>query len=245
MTLHFYSPKSRRFVFILFVLICLAFSGTVFGKKKQSSGKNARAQKSSRKATAKKRATARRGGRQVAKSSRRGRSNRLSAREVRRQRAQMAREQSASIRARERKLGRPLTKRERAAELRRASSRHRRAVLEARRRAEAARRAAIARQRAIDKAMRDEVQGFIAKDSLVGEDPEVRRVAVKALGNHAGTVVVMDPMTGRVYSIVNQEWALVAVSSPARLSKSLPASQDFLRTQFRRWIQLVTDLELI
>ena len=208
MTLHFYSPKSRRFVFILFVLICLAFSGTVFGKKKQSSGKNARAQKSSRKATAKKRATARRGGRQVAKSSRRGRSNRLSAREVRRQRAQMAREQSASIRARERKLGRPLTKRERAAELRRASSRHRRAVLEARRRAEAARRAAIARQRAIDKAMRDEVQGFIAKDSLVGEDPEVRRVAVKALGNHAGTVVVMDPMTGRVYSIVNQEWAL-------------------------------------
>ena len=38
--------------------------------------------------------------------------------------------------------------------------------------------------------------------------PEVRRVAVNALGNHAGTVVVMDPMTGRVYSMVNQEWAL-------------------------------------
>lgn len=209
MTLHFHSPKSRRFVFILFVLICLAFSGTVFGRKKQSSGRNAKAQKSSRKATASNRSTARRrGGRQVARKSRRGRSNRLSAREVRRQRALMAREQSASIRARERKLGRALTKRERAAELRRVSGRHRRALLEARRRAEAARRAAIARQRAIDKAMRDEVQTFIAKDSLVGEDPEVRRVAVKALGNHAGTVVVMDPMTGRVYSIVNQEWAL-------------------------------------
>jgi len=84
----------------------------------------------------------------------------------------------------------------------------RRALLEARRRAEAARRAAIARQMALDKAMRDEVQTFIAKDDLSGEDPEVRRVAVNALGNHAGTVVVMDPMTGRVYSIVNQEWAL-------------------------------------
>jgi membrane peptidoglycan carboxypeptidase len=81
-------------------------------------------------------------------------------------------------------------------------------LAEARRRAEAARQAAIARQRAIDKAMRDEVQSFIAKDDLSGEDPEVRRVAMNALGNHAGTVVVMDPMTGRVYSVVNQEWAL-------------------------------------
>jgi cell division protein FtsI/penicillin-binding protein 2 len=81
-------------------------------------------------------------------------------------------------------------------------------LAEARRRAEAARRAAIARQRAIDKAMRDQVQALIAKDDLTGEDPEVRRVAVNALGNHAGTVVVMDPITGRVYSVVNQAWAL-------------------------------------
>jgi membrane peptidoglycan carboxypeptidase len=94
------------------------------------------------------------------------------------------------------------------AEMRRVAGRNRRALLEARRRAEAARRAAIARQMAIDKAMRDEVQAFIAKDDLSGEDPEVRRVAVNALGNHAGTVVVMDPITGRVYSMVNQEWAL-------------------------------------
>ncbi|HEX6285328.1 MAG TPA: penicillin-binding transpeptidase domain-containing protein, partial [Pyrinomonadaceae bacterium] len=76
------------------------------------------------------------------------------------------------------------------------------------RRAEAARRAAIARQMAIDKAMRDQVQAMIAKDDLTGEDPEVRRIAVNALGHHAGTVVVMDPMTGRVYSVVNQQWAL-------------------------------------
>jgi cell division protein FtsI/penicillin-binding protein 2 len=60
----------------------------------------------------------------------------------------------------------------------------------------------------LDQALRDEVQGMIARDNTTGEDPQVRRVAINALGNHAGTVVVMDPMTGKVYSIVNQEWAV-------------------------------------
>src|ERR1051325_2744316 len=205
MTLNFCSPKSHRLVFISFVLICLVFSGTAFGKRKHSSGRSARGQKS-RRASARASRSSRRGGRYVARGSRRG--GRMSAREVRRSRAQIAREQASSIKALERRLHRPLTKRERAAEMRRVEGRNRRALLEARRRAEAARRAAIARQMAIDKAMRDEVQTFIAKDDLSGEDPEVRRVAVSALGNHAGTVVVMDPITGRVYSIVNQEWAL-------------------------------------
>jgi Cell division protein FtsI/penicillin-binding protein 2 len=87
-------------------------------------------------------------------------------------------------------------------------SKRRREILEARRRAEAARRAAIARQRALDKALRDEVQGMISRDNTSGEDPQVRQVAINALGNHAGTVVVMDPLTGKVYSIVNQEWGV-------------------------------------
>ena len=204
MTENFHSPRSTRLVFILFILFSLAFSGTVFGKKRASSGRSARATRS-KKASARNRSTSRRG-RQVARSSRRGRGgSRLSAREARRQRAVVAREQGAAIKAMERRLRRPLTRRERAAAMR---SVGRRALLEARRRAEAARRAAIARQMALDKAMRDEVQTFIAKDDLSGEDPEVRRVAVNALGNHAGTVLVMDPITGRVYSIVNQEWAL-------------------------------------
>jgi len=75
-------------------------------------------------------------------------------------------------------------------------------------RAEAARLAAIAHERARNEALRQHVQSLILKDDLTGEDPEIRRIAVKALGNHAGTVVVMNPQTGRVYSIVNQEWAL-------------------------------------
>ena len=206
MTLNFYSPKSRRLVFILFVVISLCISGTAFGKKKHASGKSARSSKS-KKASARSRSSRRGSSRQVARNSRRSR-GRMSAREIRRAQAQIARDQSAAIRARERRLGRPLTKRERRAEMARVSGRSRRALMEARRRAEAARRAAIARQMAIDKAMRDEVQAYISKDDLTGEDPEVRKVAMSALGFHAGTVVVMDPLTGRVYSMVNQEWAL-------------------------------------
>ena len=206
MTAKLHSRRPDRLVFILFILLCLAFSGTAFGKKRNTSGRSARAQKSSKKASARNRTSRR--GRVTARASRRGRGSRLSARDVRRQRAVIAREQSSAVRAMERKLRRPLTRRERAAAIRGIESRHRRALAEARRRAEAARRAAIARQIAIDKAMRDQVQAMIAKDDLTGEDAEVRRVAVNALGNHAGTVVVMDPMTGRVYSVVNQEWAL-------------------------------------
>jgi penicillin-binding protein 2 len=213
MTLHSHSPKTHRRVFIPFIiaiLVCLSLSGTVFGKKKAASSRG-RASKASKSSKAKKSVSARRGsrrgGRQVARSSRR-RGGRLSARDVRRQRALVAREQSSSLKALERKLKRPLTKRERAAELRRVEARHRESLAAARRRAEAARQAAIARQRAIDNAMRSEVQSLIAKDDMTGEDPEVRRVAIKALGFHAGTVVVMDPMSGRVYSVVNQEWGL-------------------------------------
>jgi penicillin-binding protein 2 len=80
--------------------------------------------------------------------------------------------------------------------------------IEMRKRAEAARLAALARQRAAEEALRSRVQEMIAKDDVSGEDPEIRRIAVNALGNHAGTVVVMSPKTGRIFSIVNQQWAL-------------------------------------
>src|SRR6266446_642255 len=213
MTLYFYPPKSRQLVLILLVFLSLSLSMTVLGRRRHASaargrsGRSARSE-SGRKLSARERRAARRGGRVSAREARRGRGGRMSARDARRERALVAREQSSSLKALERKLHRPLTKRERAAELRRIDSKHRRAIEEARRRAEAARLAAIARQRAIDQAMRNEVQTFISKDDTTGEDPEVRRVAVNALGNHAGTVVVMDPLTGRIYSVVNQEWAL-------------------------------------
>jgi penicillin-binding protein 2 len=206
MTLHLRSPRRPISVisFILVILVALSLSTSVFAKKKAASsrGRSARAEKGKKKSASTSRSRSRRGGREVARSSRRGgRNTRVSAREARRQ---SAREQTASLKSLERRLHRPLTKKERIAEMRRIEAGHRRAILEARRRAEAARLAAIARENA----MRNEVQEMIAKDDTTGEDPEVRRVALNALGHHAGTVVVMDPMTGRVYSVVNQEWGL-------------------------------------
>ena len=132
----------------------------------------------------------------------------MSKRELRAERARAAREQSAYIAKLQKRAGRKLTRRELAAEMRRFQGSRRRQLEEARRRAEAARQAAIARQRAIDEGMRSEVEANIAKDSTVGEDLEVRKAAVEALGHHAGTVVVMDPKSGRVYTVVNQDWGL-------------------------------------
>jgi penicillin-binding protein 2 len=211
MTLTNRYPRILSFAFILFVLLVLPFQ-IADGAAKKRHEKSARAKNDRRSSRAEKgrkvSARDRRSNRRErlsARDSRRGSKSRLSRREVR---AQSAREQAALLKSLERRRGRPLSKRERNAELRRMGSRRRREILEARRRAEAARRAAIARQRALDKALRDEVQGMISRDNTAGEDLQVRRVAVNALGNHAGTVVVMDPMSGKVYSIVNQEWGV-------------------------------------
>jgi len=210
MTLNSPSPITRSRVLIsifLVILVSLSLSASVFGKKRSSSssrGRHARAERGGKHSASNRRGS-RRGGRLSARGSRRGRrGGRLTARDVRRQRALVAREQSSALKSLEKRLHRKLTKRERTAELRRIEAKHRRDLLEAQRRAEAARLAAIARENA----MRAEVQSFIAKDDTTGEDPEVRRVAVDALGNHAGTVVVMDPMSGRVYTVVNQEWGV-------------------------------------
>lgn len=50
---------------------------------------------------------------------------------------------------------------------------------------------------------------FIAEynDDVSKEDPRFRAVALQALKNHRGTVVIMNPRTGQVYTIVNQDWA--------------------------------------
>jgi penicillin-binding protein 2 len=45
-------------------------------------------------------------------------------------------------------------------------------------------------------------------DNVDGEDLTVRRAAVAALGGHDGSVVVVDPNTGRILSMVNQKLAL-------------------------------------
>src|SRR5438874_5310259 len=189
-------------LFLLFTLIGSISVGTFArGKRARSRATARRAERGGRMSKPERR--------QAARSGRRGRERvHLSKRELRAERQRNAREEAAYIAKLEKRAGHKLSKRERAAEMRRFGSKHRRDLEEARRRAEAARQAAIARQRALDEGLRNEVQENIAKDNTVGEDLEVRKVAVEALGHHAGTVVVMDPKTGRIYSVVNQEWAL-------------------------------------
>src|SRR5437588_300468 len=189
-------------LFLLFTLIGSISFGT-FARAKRGRGR-ATARKAERGGRMSKRER-----REVARSGRRGRERvHLSKRELRAERQRNAREEAAYLAKLEKRAGHKLSKRERAAEMRKFGSKHRRDLEEARRRAEAARQAAIARQRALDEGLRSEVQENIGKDNTVGEDLEVRKVAVEALGHHAGTVVVMDPKTGRVYTVVNQDWAL-------------------------------------
>ena len=44
-------------------------------------------------------------------------------------------------------------------------------------------------------------------DDLLKENPRFREIVRQALKGHQGTAVVMNPRTGQVYTIVNQDWA--------------------------------------
>jgi len=103
--------------------------------------------------------------------------------------------------------GKKETRRE-AAERRRAEAARRAAILaEQRRREEAARQARL-RQIAFENGLKTETRENIVNDNTEGEDFQVRSAAVNALGNKAGTVVVMEAQTGKVVTIVNQNWAV-------------------------------------
>lgn len=67
-----------------------------------------------------------------------------------------------------------------------------------------------------------------ANDKLNGEDPEVRKAAVEALGPLNGSVVVVDPNTGRVLTMVNQQLALGGGFQPCSTIK-VPVALAALR----------------
>jgi len=56
-------------------------------------------------------------------------------------------------------------------------------------------------------------------DTIEGEDLVVRKAAADALGSYNGTVVVSDPETGRILSIVNQKLALKGAFQPCSTVK--------------------------
>ncbi len=56
-------------------------------------------------------------------------------------------------------------------------------------------------------------------DSIEGDDLVIRKAAADALGPYNGTVVVADPQTGRILSIVNQKLALRGAFQPCSTVK--------------------------
>ena len=103
---------------------------------------------------------------------------------------------------------------------RRKEEAERRAAIEAeRRRREEARRAAIARALAFERGLRTTTIDNISHDKTDGEDLRVRQAAINALGNRAGSVVVMEAQTGKILTIVNQDWAVRQTIRPCSTVK--------------------------
>jgi len=111
-----------------------------------------------------------------------------------------------------------------AAERRRKEEERRQAILAEQRRREQARREAIARALAFERGLRTETVANIANDKTDGEDLRVRAAAINALGNHAGSVVVMEAQTGKVLTVVNQDWAIRSSIRPCSTIKLVTAT---------------------
>ncbi len=71
-------------------------------------------------------------------------------------------------------------------------------------------------------------------DVIAGEDPVVRQAAIDALGNMNGTVVAVDPNSGRILAMVNQDLALSEGATPCstiKLSVALAALSEGIITK--------------
>src|SRR5512141_2597551 len=71
-------------------------------------------------------------------------------------------------------------------------------------------------------------------DVTAGEDPTVRQAAIDALGNMNGTVVAIEPTSGRILAMVNQKLALSSGAQPCstiKLSVALAALNEGLITK--------------
>jgi cell division protein FtsI/penicillin-binding protein 2 len=74
-------------------------------------------------------------------------------------------------------------------------------------------------------------EGIAAGDITDGEDAVVRQAAIDALGNMNGTVVAIEPTSGRVLALVNQKLALSSGAQPCstiKLSVALAALNEGL-----------------
>jgi penicillin-binding protein 2 len=73
--------------------------------------------------------------------------------------------------------------------------------------------------------------GITGGDVTDGEDPVVRQAAIDALGNMNGTMVAIEPTSGRILAMVNQKLALSSGAQPCstiKLSVALAALSEGL-----------------
>ena len=71
-------------------------------------------------------------------------------------------------------------------------------------------------------------------DVTAGEDPVVREAAIEALGNMNGTVLAIEPTSGRILAMVNQKLALSGAAQPCstiKLSVALAALHEGIITK--------------
>jgi penicillin-binding protein 2 len=71
-------------------------------------------------------------------------------------------------------------------------------------------------------------------DVTAGEDPVVRQAAIDALGNMNGTVLAIQPTSGRILAMVNQKMALTSGAQPCstiKLSVALAALSEKIITK--------------
>lgn len=153
-------------------------------------------------------------GKKAASKSKSGKSARKSAGKKRGVDREAAKANTKEVQALLRKRGK-LTKEERKkvsayrAAVAAAERRRRQAIIEARLRA----------IRARDEGLRNIATTNVLKDNTTGEDLDIRRAAIEALGGRAGTVVVMDPNNGRIFTVVNQQMALGSPVKPCSTVK--------------------------
>jgi hypothetical protein len=214
----------KRFTSLLFpiALIALLFSANLQAQsKKSTSSKKAVSKKSAVQAKdvrKDKKATSRKDTKKEQLAKKKGKTDprkdkavakskeKLSPRELRRQRELDAREARDNKKNSKKKNTAEARRIE--AERRREAEARRQAALAEQRRREQAAREARERRLAFERGLRTTTIENIAKDDPAGEDLNVRHAAVNALGGHAGTVVVMEAKTGKILTIVNQDWAI-------------------------------------
>ncbi len=105
------------------------------------------------------------------------------------------------------------------AERRRRDEERRQAIIAEQRRREQAAREARARKLAFEHGLRNQTVANISNDKTDGEDLNIRRAAVEALGSRAGSVVVMEAKTGKILTVVNQDWAIRSSIRPCSTIK--------------------------